>query len=572
MDYKTEFAKLLSSRLPESDPGDIARAVEIPQDAAHGHLAYPCFRHAKQLKKAPAQIASELAISLSEKKLPDWANKIMPAGAYVNVFLDRADFASRTIMKVLSEGSRFGGSDAGGGRLVLVEYSSPNIAKHFHVGHLGSTMIGNAINNIYKFIGYKTVSMNFLGDWGTQFGKLITAYLRWGDKDEIERDGLDGLTKLYVRFHAEADADKALEDEARAWVVRMQDGDTQGLSLWRWFYELSMKEFERIYKKLNVTFDVTLGESEYNDKMRAVADELSSKGLLKESDGAMIVDLEDYGMPPCLILRSDGGTLYPTRDIASAFDRRARYDFHKSLYVTANEQVLHFAQWMKVIELMGYDWAKDMAHIPYGLYIFETGKMSTRRGEVIKMDELLNEAVGKTLEIINEKNPGLENKEAVAEKVGVGAVIFNKLYNSRIKDVVFSWERMLNFDGETGPYVQYAHARACSVLEKADRAGGPDGAADFDGAYLTDDEAFEIARLLYSFPESVMEAAEKYEPFIVSRHLVAISQAFNKFYHSRTVLSDDPGERAARLALTKSVKTALRSGLALLGIEAPERM
>jgi arginyl-tRNA synthetase len=348
----------------------------------------------------------------------------------------------------------------------------------------------------------------------------------------------------------------------------MQNGDEEGLRLWKWFVELSKREYERIYKLLNVDFDLVLSESQYNQQMKAVADELAQKGLLKESEGAQIVDLEEYKMPPCLILRSDGGTLYPTRDIASAIERYNDFHFYKSIYVTANEQLLHFAQWMKVVELMGYPWAKDMVHITYGLFIFPEGKMSTRQGRVVKMEDLINESIEKTLEIINEKNPGLADKELVAEQVGVGALIFNKLYNSRIKDVMYSLEKMLSFDGETGPYVQYTHARACSVLEKA----GGASADGFDGGLLEDDEAFTVLKHLYDYPSKIADAAEKYEPFIIARQLVAIAQAYNAFYHNHVVLVDDSEVRAARLALTKAVRDTLAGGLALLGISAPQRM
>ena len=568
MDYKKAFAQIIFELLPDIPLNDIEDSIETPPDASLGHFAFPCFRCAKEAKKAPNFIAKDLSEKINATAKPEWLSHSAQVNAYLNIFIDRAKFARETLNEIISSGGAYGSSDEGGGRTVLVEFSSPNIAKHFHVGHLGSTLIGHSLSKILKHLGYNVVRLNYLGDWGTQFGKLITAYLKWGNKEKIESEGLDELVRLYVRFHKEADADDSLNDEARAWVVKMQDGDEEGLSLWKWFYELSMKEFNRIYERLNVSYDAVLRESQYNQKMREVADELAAKGLLRESDGAMIVDLEPYGMPPCLILKRDGGTLYPTRDIASALDRYDRYAFSKSLYVTANEQILHFAQWMKVVEITGREWAKDMTHIPYGLYIFESGKMSTRRGEVIKVDELLEEAVRKTLDIIREKNPDLPDKEKVAEQVGIGAVIFNKLYNGRIKDVLFSWERMLNFEGETGPYVQYTRARACSMLEKA----GAQTFENINGALLCDDEAFDVVRLLYDYPQRIVEAAEKYEPFVISRHMVAIAQAFNKFYHAHTVLVDEPELRGARLALANAVAVTLKNGVALLGIESPDRM
>jgi arginyl-tRNA synthetase len=460
-----------------------------------------------------------------------------------------------------------------------VEYSSPNIAKHFHIGHLGTTIIGKAIDNIYRFLGYDVTSINYLGDWGTQFGKLITAYLKWGSKEEIEKTEIAGLVKLYVKFHEEAEKDESLNEEARAWVVKMQNGDEEGMSIWKWFCELSMYEYERIYERLDISFDVVSGESLYNDKMNAVVENLSKKGLMKESEGAQIVDLEEYNMPPCLILRSDGGTLYPTRDIAAAIDRYQTFKFDKSLYVTGNEQSLHFAQWIKVVELMGYPWAGGIEHIPYGMYLFESGKMSTRKGEVIKIEDLLDETVAKTLAIINEKNPELTNKDRVAAQVGIGAIKFNKLYNSRIKDTVFDWDRMLSFDGETGPYVQYTHARACSVLKKSlSKESRMDFGAlglalisgtTFDASLLSDDEPFEVLRLIHDFPAKVKAAAEKYEPSVIARQLMTLAQAYNAFYHKHQILADDKPTRHARLALTAAVRQVLKTGLGLLGIAAP---
>jgi arginyl-tRNA synthetase len=509
LDYQQRLAGLLAKYLPNIPVRDIYDAISTPPDRALGHYAYPCFKLAKELRKAPPVIAQELAdtITAGADAFPPWFSEVRATGGYLNFFLNRASFTQAAVAAVLAQGERYGHSDMGNGKKVLVEYSSPNIAKHFHVGHFANTVIGRALANIFIALGYDVVQLNFLGDWGTQFGKLITAYKKWGDRDEIERSGIEGLTRLYVKFHEEADNDESLIIEARAWVVRMQDGDEEGLSLWRWFCDLSMKDFEKIYARLDIHFDAMLGESQYVEKMEAVARELNDKGLLVESEGARIVDLESYGMPPCLILRGDGGTLYATRDIASHIDRYAAYHFDKSIILTGNEQLLYFAQWIKVLELMGYAWAKDIVHITYGLFVFESGKMSTRRGQVFKIDEMLDEAVAKTMDIIEEKNPDLPDKEQVAEWVGVGALIFNQMYNSRVKDIMFSWERMLNFEGETGPYVQYTHARACSVLEKAGTY-----AASSDCA-LADEESFELTRLLYDYPAAVKEAAIKYEPF-----------------------------------------------------------
>ena len=570
MNYKKELANVLNvyTNLPVEE---LYQAIETPQDQKMGHLAFPCFRLAKEMKKAPPAIAQEISSKL-EGECPLWIESVRAVGPYINIFFDKAAFAADTLEAVYKEREAYGSSVQGAGEKVLVEYSSPNIAKDFHVGHFANTVLGKALDNIFRHLGYDVTSINHLGDWGTQFGKLITAYLKWGSKEEIEKTEIAGLVKLYVRFHEEADNDPSLNDEARSWVVKMEKGDEEGLALWRWFISLSLREFNRIYKRLNVAFDLTRGESYYTDKMEAVAKTLADKGLMVESEGAQIVDLEAYGMPPCLILRSDGGTLYPTRDIAAALDRYETFKFDKCLYLTGNEQILHFAQWMKVIELMGNEWAKGLVHVSYGMYNFEDGKMSTRRGQVIKAEDVLNEAVAKTREIIEEKNPNLSDKETVAEQVGLGALIFNKLYNSRVKDTVFNWKHILNFDGETGPYVQYAHARCCSVLAKAGLSKNADLIGSFDAKHLADDEAFAVARLLYDFPASIVDAASKYEPFLIARHLMAIAQAYNAFYHKHIILVDDQDVKNARLALTSATRQVLRGGLKLLNITAPESM
>ena len=569
MEYKQAIAKHLSPFLQDIPPEEITTAIEQPPSADLGHFAYPCFKLAKTLRKAPPVIAADLAAQISESPMPPWLQSVAPAGGYINFFLDRPTFADSVLEVVRSQNQSYGSSTIGSGKTVLIDYSSPNIAKQFHVGHLGSTVIGHALYNIHNFQGYQTVGINYLGDWGTSFGKLLTAFLRWGDKNEIDKTGIEGLTELYVRFHDEMETDPSLEQEARSWVVKMEAGDEQGLEIWRWICALSMQEYQKIYDRLGIAFESYRGESYYNDKMDAAVEEIRKKGLLVESEGAQVVDLEEYKMPPCLILRRDGGTLYATRDITAAMDRYANYQFDKSLYVTGNEQKLHFAQFFKVLELMGFSWAQNMTHIPYGLFRFEEGTMSTRKGQVIKMKNLLDDSVAKTLEIIEQKSPDLENKQTVAEQVGIGAVIFNEMYNSRVKDVMFSWERMLNFEGETGPYVQYTHARACSVLEKAGALSAPP--ASINSQLITDDESFEVLRMLYGFPDRVAEAADKYEPFIISRFLVSLAQAFNKFYNTHTILTGDDNQEA-RLALVSAVRVVLENGLKLLGIAAPKKM
>jgi len=566
MDYRQALSEILAkyTSLPQEE---LLQAIETPADPKLGHMAFPCFRLAKELKKAPPVIAGELAAQIAGNR-PQWLGEVKATGPYLNFFFDRAAFAGDVLNGILSKGEKYGASGIGAGKNVVMDYSSPNIARPLQVGHLGSTIIGLSLDRMYRFLGYNVTSINYLGDWGTQFGKLIVAYLKWGSKEEIEQTGVEGLVALYVRFHEEADADPALNDEARMWVVKLQDGDEEGLALWRWFIDISLAEYERMYKLMGVSFDLFRGESYYNDKLDAAVELVRGKGLLEESDGAQIVNLEAYNMPPCLILRSDGGTLYATRDIAAAIDRQESFNFDRCLYITGLEQILHFSQFFKVLEIMDYPWAKGLVHIPYGMFRFEQGKMSTRRGNVIKMEDLINEAIAKTRAIIEEKNPNLEDKNTVAAQVGIGALIFNKLYTNRIKDTVFNWELMLNFDGETGPYVQYAHARACSVLKKGEYS------KDFkrDPALLTDDEAFDVMRIIYDFPSKIEEAAEKYEPYMIARQLVALAQAFNAFYHHHVILVEDEAVRQSRLSLVAAVQLQLKIGLGLLGMAAPVAM
>ena len=566
MDFAYEIAALIS-KAAEISVEDAREAVEVPANEDMGDYAFPCFRLAKVMRKAPPLIAKELAEKLEK---PDFISDIRVVGAYINFFTDKSTLVKEVLLKVLEKDGDYLKTDIGSGRTVVFDYSSPNIAKPFHVGHLRSTVIGNALYSIYKALGYNCIGVNHLGDWGTQFGKLIVAYKRWGDKETVEREDVKELSRIYVKFHEEAEKDPSLEDEARSWLVKMQEGDSEALELWKWFVEISMKEFNRIYDRLHITFDSYAGESFYNDKMQAVVDELNEKGLLTESEGARIVDLEKYNMPPCLILRRDGGTLYPTRDIAAAFYRKKTYDFYRDVYVTALDQNLHFAQWFKVIELMGYDWAKDsLVHVPFGLVSLGDGKLSTRKGHVVLMEDILNAAVDKTKAIIEDKNPDLEDKDEVSEQVGIGAVIFNDLYNSRIKNVVFDLERMLSFEGETGPYVQYSHARACSILRRAG-ADKPEG--DIDYSLISDDASVSVCKAIGDTEAKLRDAAEKYEPYILTKHIVDICKAFNKFYNENNIMASEGELKKARLAVVYAVKTVVAQCLALLGIAAPERM
>ncbi|MDO4299940.1 MAG: arginine--tRNA ligase [Clostridia bacterium] len=563
-----DFIKGISEAIAKAadlDINDVKDSIEIPKQGM-GDYAFPCFKLAKILRKSPQMIASDIAEKIEK---PSFTADIQAVNAYINFYVDKSVFAENVLSNINKKGREYINSDLGNGKTIVIDYSSPNIAKPFHIGHLRSTAIGNSLYKIYKALGYKVVGINHLGDWGTQFGKLIVAYKLWGDKEAVERDDIKELSRIYVKFHEEAENKPELNDEARTWLVKMQEGDDEALSLWKWFCEISMKEFNRIYNRLGITFDSYAGESFYNDKMEAVVEEIKEKNLLTESQGAQIVDLEEYKMPPCLILRSDGGTLYPTRDISAAIYRKNTYDFDKCIYVTALDQNLHFAQWFKVIELMGYDWAKDLVHTPFGLVSLGDGKLSTRKGHVVLMEDILNMSVEKTKNIIEEKNPNLENKDKVAEEVGIGAIIFDDLFNSRIKNVVFDFDRMLNFDGETGPYAQYTHARASSIIKKAGIEKIED---NIDYSILCDDTSFNVCKAINDFPDKIKEAAEKNEPYIVARQIIEVCKAFNKFYNENNIMNSEEDVKMARLAIVFAVRDILAAGLDLLGIKAPEQM
>ncbi|MEK8130507.1 arginine--tRNA ligase [Paenibacillus filicis] len=568
MNYKEWLAGQTATRLEGVSEEALAEWIEYPPNPQMGDLSLPCFKLSKQLRKAPQQIAESLVQGWEGNPLVE---RVEAVSGYFNVFLNKSAYATEVVGEVLAQGERFGSQNIGQGRSIPIDYSSPNIAKTFHIGHLRSTVIGGALYRIFNFLGYKSVGINHLGDWGTQFGKLIVAYKLWGDKDAVEADGIAELQRIYVKFHDEADVRPELEDEARAWFVKLEQGDEEATKLWRWFVEISLKEFHKMYDLLGVKFDSYAGESFYNDQMAAVLEELKAKSLLEEDGGALLVKLEDYNMPPALMVKKDGGTLYHTRDVTAAIYRKKTYDFEKAVYVTDAGQSLHFQQLFKVIELMGYDWAKQMVHVPFGKVSLEGAKLSTRKGNVINLEELLTKAIEKTREIIEEKNPELENKEEVARQVGVGAIIFNDLSNNRVKDIVFSWDEALNFEGETGPYVQYAHARACSILRRAEADAS---VSTPDLGLLTDPSEQGLVRELYIFRERVVQAMDKLEPSIISRYLIDLAQAFNRFYRECPILkSDVPADvKNARLALVKAATIVLTSGLALIGLEAPEKM
>lgn len=564
MDIKQNIAKTIAANVG-ADAAELCEWLETPPNPDMGDVAFPCFKLAKTMRKAPNMIAASLAPALGEI---NGISRIEPMGGYINFFADKTSFARTTLERVLDEGARYGGSDVGSGKTVCLDYSSINIAKPFHIGHLSTTAIGNALRRIYDHLGYKTVSINHLGDWGTQFGKMILAYKLWGDKETVEKGGVRAMMQLYVRFHDEAEKDDSLNDSARAWFKRIEQHDPEAVEIFEWFKAITLKEVGKTYDLLGIKFDSYAGESFYEDKMQPVIDELREKHLLKVDNGASIVELSEYSMPPCLILRSDGATLYATRDLAAAIYRKNTYDFDKLLYVVAYQQSLHFKQIFKVLELMGKDWVKDCVHVSFGMVSLTDGTLSTRHGRVVFLEDVLNAAIEKTLDVIKEKSPDLEDKETVARQIGVGAVVWGVVYNGRIKDIVFSWDKALNFDGETGPYAQYTHARCCSVLRKS---GGYDR-AKIDYSALSDEASSALVKAIAEFPAAVSEAAEKYEPYIISRSVINVCSCFNKFYYDNRIMDENEGVRNARLALTDAARNVIKTGLYLVGLEAPEKM
>ena len=563
MDYKHSVAAAIAA-VTGLDAEELAGYFETPPDPAMGDLAFPCFKLAKSLRKAPPAIASDIAASIV---LPAGVARAQQAGGYLNFFLDPSEYVQGVLSRALEQGEHYGSSEQGKGRNVCVEYSSINIAKPFHIGHLPSTALGNSLYRIYQYLGYHAIGINHLGDWGTQFGKMIVAYKLWSQKP-VEESTVRELVGLYVRFHEEAEKDASLNDQARAWFRKIEQGDEEALGLWKAFKELTLKEVSAVYDLLGVHFDSYAGESFYEDKMGAVIEELREKGVSKPDQGAEIVDLSEYDMPPCIILKSDGSTIYATRDIAAAIYRKNTYDFYKSLYVVAYQQNLHFRQFFKVLELMGRDWVKDCVHVNFGMVSMEEGTLSTRSGNVVYLEDVLKAAIEKTRAVIQEKSPDLADKDTVSRQVGVGAVVWNMLYNQRIKDITFSWDKALNFDGETGPYAQYTYARCCSVLRRAE--GYDKDRVDYSA--LTDAQALALIKAIEAFPAAVEEAAARYEQYLVARSVIAVCAAYNKFYYDHRIMDAEPAVKNARLALTDAARNAIRAGLYLIGLEAPERM
>lgn len=563
MDFKNEVVCLLSSEIGELTAEEISEAIEVPKNSSMGDFAFPCFKLAKVFRKAPHMIAADIA----EKLDSDVFEKIEAVAAYINFTIDKANYAKEVIGKIIESGDDYGQQKIGEKKKVIVEYSSVNIAKVMHIGHIRSAMIGNSLARIYHALDYDVVRINHLGDYGTQFGKMIVAYKLWGDKAVVEKNPVDELVKLYVKFHDEAEKDASLEDQAREWFVKLEQGDQEATELWQWMKDFSMVEFNRVYDLLDCAFDSFAGESFYSDKMPAILEELREKKIIKKDDGAEIVDLEEYGMPPSLITKRDGSSLYVTRDIAAAVYRKNTYDFYKNIYVVGAPQQLHFKQWMQIVRLMGYEWADDCEHVMFGIVSMEDGKMSTRKGRVVKLEDVLLKAIDSIKGVIEEKNPNLENKDLVAKQVGVGAVVFQELFHNRIKDYVFSWEKMLSAEGESGPYVQYAHARACSLLRNIDVED-----VKVDYSVLSDDASMEVVRHLSKFEDTIVDAARKYEPSIITRYVTNLAQNFNTFYNANRISDQSPEIQAARLALVKAVKITIKNALHLITIEAPEQL
>lgn len=564
MNYKLQIAQALHEQISETlSLEEISKLLEKPKQADHGDFAFPTFSLAKEFRKAPQQIAADLG----EKITSPIVEKVDVVGPYLNFFLDKKIVSAQVLKEILTEKNNYGNTNIGHGENIPIDMSSPNIAKPISLGHLRSTVIGNTLANIVEKLGYQPIKINHLGDWGTQFGKLITAYKLWGTEEAVKAEPIQELLRLYVKFHADAEENPELEDEAREWFKKLEDGNQEAFELWKWFKEESLKEFNQVYERLDITFDSFDGEAFYNDKMQEVIDLLDEKGLLKVERGATIVDLEKYNLNPALIKKSDGATLYITRDLAAAIYRKKTYDFALSLYAVGNEQSHHFKQLKAVLSEMDFEWAQDMHHIPFGLITKDGQKLSTRKGKIVLLEEVLDEAVDVALKQIEAKNPDLPNKYEVANQVGIGAVIFHDLKNDRLNSFDFTIEEIVQFEGETGPYVQYSRARALSILRKAEM----DNIEPAEHYALDDTYSWEIIKLIQEFPDTLQRAFEKFEPSVIAKHSLHLAQAFNKYYGNSRILTDDEG-RPARLALVQAVAHLLKEDLRILGVHSPEQM
>ncbi len=559
-----EITRIISEKidLPKEEIRDL---VEIPPDEKLGDYAFPCFVLGKKLKKAPAQIAGELALQVKTTEL---IQEIYSMGPYVNFKVDKGKLAEFVLTQIFDQKDDYVSDDEGKGKTIVIDFSSPNIAKPFGIGHLRTTVIGNALYHIFKKLGFDVVRINHLGDWGTQFGKVILAYRMWGDEKDFLKDPISTLYDFYVRFHRQAEKDPKLEEEARVWFKRLEDGDKEATELWKKFRDCSLREFNRVYEMLGIEFDSYPGESFYNKFMDQTVEHIKAKGLAEISQDALIVNLEQYDLPPCLLKKKDEATLYATRDIAAAIYRYNTYHFHKSLYVVGNSQRLHFQQVFRVLELMGHEWARDCVHVDFGWIKFKQEMMSTRKGNIILLEDVLNKSIQLAGKIIEEKNPDLENKEEVARDVGIGAVIFADLSTRRNKDIDFDWDQVLSFDGETAPYVQYTHARLCSLMRKY----GKPVHKEIDYKIFSTDEETVLIKLLEDFPRRVRSAAESYEPAFICSFLIDLCSTFNRFYQKQRIITEDERSTSARLLLVKAIQITVKGALSLLGIKAPERM
>lgn len=562
MNNKELIASELAKVIDSLDQDAILNLLEQPKSSDLGDIAFPAFSLAKVERKAPQAIAADIAEKIDQSAF----EKVVATGPYVNFFLDKSKISDQVIKSVIEAGANYGQQDEGHGQNITIDLSSPNIAKPFSVGHLRSTVIGDALSNIFRKMGYNTIKINHLGDWGKQFGLLMVAYKKWGSKEAVEANPIDELLKLYVRINAEIENDPELDEEGRKWFKKLEDGDPEATELWQWFRDESLVEFNRIYKLLGVEFDSLNGEAFYNDKMDEAVQILEEKGLLKESKGASIVELDDVNLPPAMIKKSDGATLYITRDIATAIYRARTYNFVKNIYAVGQEQSNHFRQLKAVLKKMGFDWSDDMIHVDFGLVTKNRQKLSTRKGNIILLEPTLQEAISRAKAQIEEKNPELENKEEVAHAVGVGAVKFYDLKTDRRNGYDFDLEAMVSFEGETGPYVQYAYARIQSILRKANFTPSADATYS-----LNDPESWEIIKLLQDFARVVKRAAENYDPSLIAKYAINLAQAFNKYYAHTRILDESP-ERDSRLALSYSTAVVLKEALRLLGVEAPEKM